>query len=175
MPRIPTVEYENASAEAKKEYENQLRQHGRITNMKKTLLNHVPSFKVLMEWYPLRDMVAEVVGDFGVNVFAHAISSQNNCMICSTFFRRILIDAGYNPDNLVLNERDTLLAEYGVFCVNGGHEPSDRLFARMKMYFTDSEIVLLTTFAGMMIATNLINNALDVEIDEYLVSYAKRK
>lgn len=174
MPRIPTVERGNAQGDALKEYDNQIEKHGRITNMKKTLLNDVPSFKVLMEWYPLRDRVAEIIGDFGVNVFSHAISSQNKCLICSTFFRRILKDGGFDPDNLVLGKREQLLADYGAACVNMPVVVDDALFARMKEEFSDSEIVLLTAFAGMMIATNLINNALQVELDEYLISYAKR-
>lgn len=174
MARIPMVEYEDATPEAKKEYDGQIAQHGRITNMKKTLLHHVPSFKVLMEWYPLRDMVAEIVGDFGVNVYSHAISTANNCLICSTFFRRIIKDAGYDPDNLVLPEREQLLVEYGRACVAQPTVVGDELFARMKEHFDDSQIVLLTTFAGMMIATNLINNALKVDLDGYLDSYAKR-
>lgn len=174
MPRIPTVEYKNASPEAKREYDKQIIKHGRITNMKKTLLNDVKSFQVLMEWYPLRDRVAEIVGDFAVNVFCHAISSYNNCLICSTFFRRLLKDEGFDPDNLVLDQTCQLLADYGQACVSQPTVISDELFNRMKNRFSDSEIVLITSFAGMMIATNLINNALEVELDDYLTSYTKR-
>ncbi len=175
MARIKMVEYEDASGEAKQEYDAQVNAHGRITNMKKTLLNHVPSFRVLMEWYPLRDEVAQVVGDFATDVYCHAISSQNNCLICSTFFRKILKDNGRDPDKLTLNEDEQLLADYGRACVNQPTVIDDALFARMKNRFSDSEIVLLTSFAGMMIATNLINNALEVQLDSYLDSYAKRK
>lgn len=174
MARIPIINYQDLVGEAKSEYDAQIKAHGRITNMKKTLLHHVPTFKVLMEWYPLRDQVAEVVGEFGVNVFSHAISSENDCIICSTFFRRILKDAGFDPDNLVLGKREQLLADYGRACVNKPTVVSKELFSRMKEEFSDSEIVLLTGFAGMMIATNLINNALEVELDEYLTSYARR-
>ena len=110
MPRIPTVEYKNASEEAKREYDNQIAKHGRITNMKKTLLHNVPSFKALMEWYSLRDEAVKVIGDFGVNIFCHSISSYNNCLICSTFFRRLLKDSGYDPDNIEFNEKNQLIA-----------------------------------------------------------------
>ncbi len=47
-----------------------------------------------MEWYPLRDEVAGFLGDRATTLFAHAISTQSDCLICSTFFRRILIDVG---------------------------------------------------------------------------------
>ncbi len=168
------IDYNTASKEAREEYDKQVKQHGRITNMKKTLLNHVPSFRVLMEWYPLRDELVKVVGEYATNIFAHAISSANNCLICSTFFRKILKDFGKDPDNLVFDETEQLLVDYAEACVSQPAAVDNALFARIKARFHDKEIVLLTTFAGMMIATNLINNALEVELDEYLISYTKR-
>jgi hypothetical protein len=33
--------------------------------------------------------------------------------------------------------------------------------------------VALTAFGGLMVATNLFNNAIKVDLDEYLVSYRK--
>ena len=172
--RIHMVERDEANSEQKACYDGQVNEHGRITNMKKTLLNHVPSFKVLMEWYPLKDDVVKVVGEFATYVYAHAISTENDCLICSTFFRRILKDAGRDPDNLVLDETEQLLVEYGRACVNHPVKVSDELFARMQARFSESEIVLLTAFAGMMIATNLINQALEVPLDEYLDIYVKK-
>src|SRR5690554_6649197 len=146
MARIPTVEYENASKEAKKEYDKQIKKHGKITNMKKTLLHNIPSFKALMEWYPLRDEAVKVIGDFGVNVFCHAISSYNNCLICSTFFRKILIDGGYDPDNLKFDEKTQLLVDFGKACVDKPVSVDNEMFEKMKKYFADNEIVLLTAF-----------------------------
>ena len=46
--RIHMIERDEANSEQKACYDGQVNEHGRITNMKKTLLNHVPSFKVLM-------------------------------------------------------------------------------------------------------------------------------
>ena len=44
MSYIPMTEYESAD-EAVKEYDDQIFRHGRITNMKRTLLHSVPAFK----------------------------------------------------------------------------------------------------------------------------------
>src|SRR5262245_13353986 len=85
--------------------------YSRITNMKRTLA-HVPrALEAYMEWYPLRDRAAEFLGERTTNVYVHAISTANDCLICSTFFRRLLIDAGEDPDQLVLDERETVLVE----------------------------------------------------------------
>ena len=47
------------------------------------------------------------------------------------------------------------------------------MFSELKKFFTDEQIVTLTAFAGLMIATNLINNVLKVDLDGYLENYAK--
>jgi len=176
MSRITIPAYESLSAEAKKEYDAQVKSHGRITNMKKTLLHSLPSFKVLMEWYPLRDEVVKIVGEFACNAYAYAISNDNNCLICSTFFRRLLKESGHDPDNLDYepDPDSALLMEYARTCTAKPADVSDPLFERMKARFSEEQIVLLTAFAGMMIATNLINNALHVPLDDYLVPYTKR-
>jgi hypothetical protein len=174
MSRISVPNYENLSPDAKKEYDGQIEKHGRITNMKKTLLHSVPSFRVLMEWYPLRDEVVKIVGEFPLNVFAYSISYGNDCLICSTFFRKILKDNGQDPDNLSLDDDSKLLMEYGEACVKKPVSVSDDLFQRMRNRFSEEQTVLLTAFAGMMIATNLINTALNVELDDYLTTYAKK-
>lgn len=174
MARIKPVEFENASNAVKEQFDDQVQKHGRITNMKKTLLHSLPAFHALMEWYPLRDAVQEFIGEKGVNYFCHAISSQNNCLICSTFFRRILIDAGQDPDNPVFSEKEQVLVEFGRHCVTDATQIDEMLFQKLHKYFNDEQIVLLTAFAGLMIATNLINNALQVDLDEYLESYTRR-
>lgn len=172
--RINMIERDAAKGDAAVCYDDQIKKHGRITNMKKTLLNDVDSFKVLMEWYPLRDKVAAIVGGFATDIFSYAISSANECLICSTFFRRIIKDNGRDPDDLTLDETENLLVEYGRACVSQPVKVNDELFAKLRARFEENEIVILTAFAGMMIATNLINNALDVPLDDYLTPYTKR-
>ncbi|MDR1905817.1 MAG: hypothetical protein LBQ27_02735 [Clostridiales bacterium] len=174
MSRISIPEYERLNAEAKKEYDNQIKKYGRITNMKKTLLHSLPSFRVLMEWYPLRDAVLKFVDELSFNVYAYAISYGNDCLICSTFFRKILRDSGQDPDNIKLDGDSVLLMEYAETCTAKPARVGDELFKKMRARFSEEQIVLLTAFAGMMIATNLINNTLDVELDDYLTSYTKK-
>ena len=176
MTRITIPSYGSLSAEAKKEYDEQVQSHGRITNMKKTLLHSIPSFQVLMEWYPLRDEVVKIAGEFACNAYAYAISDDNDCLICSTFFRKLLQDSGHDPDNLDYqpDHDSALLMEYARACTAKPTEVSDALFERMRTRFSEEQIVLLTAFAGMMIATNLINNALNVPLDDYLMPYTQR-
>ena len=95
--RVPPTSYEHLPANAQAAHDAHAR-IARITNMKRTLLHSVPAFDALMTWYPLRDAVQPFLGERLTTLFAHAISAETDCLICSTFFRRLLIEAGENPD-----------------------------------------------------------------------------
>jgi hypothetical protein len=45
----------------------------------------------------------------------------------------------------------------------------------MEQLFSSEQIVALTAFAGLMAATNMINNALKVDLDEYLYAYRQEQ
>src|SRR3970040_1267146 len=113
MPRIRPVERESANPAQAAAYDDTVRTQGRITNMKRTLLHSMPAFHALMEWYPLRDTVQPFLGERLTNLVAHAISTEHACLICSTFFRRILVESGEDPDRLALDEREELVVEFG--------------------------------------------------------------
>ena len=171
--RIQPIDYESAPPDARAAHDETIRKHGRVTNMKATLLHSPPAFHALMEWYTLRDVVQPFLGERLTYIFSHAISDENDCLICSTFFRRLLIDAGDDPDNFELNERETLVADFGRQLAQPGARVSDEAFDRLSAAFTDEQVVALTAFGAMMVATNIINNALDVPFDDYLDPYKK--
>ena len=147
--------------------------HGRATNMKRTLARSPVALRSLMTWYDLRDEVVTFLGERATVLFAHAISTGTDCLICSTFFRRLLIDAGDDPDDPRLDEREALVVEFGRQLARDPHGVSDELFSRLSGAFLADQIVTLTAFGGLMVATNLFNNALRVDLDEYLWAYRK--
>jgi len=172
MPRVAPAEGRLAPA-AEAELDRQLAAHGRVTNMKRTLAHSPRALLALMEWYPLRDEVAAFLGERATTLFAHAVSSENDCLICSTFFRRILTDAGDDPDRLRLDAREHALVDYGVaLSRDRGRVPAD-VYARVAAFLTPAEVVAVTAFGTMMIATNAFVNALEIELDEYLSPYRK--
>ena len=173
MPRVPQIDYTRAKEEAREAHDTHQRDVGRITNMKRTLLQSVAAFHALMEWYPLRDAVRPFLGDRLTTIFSHAVSSENECLICDTFFRRILVDAGENPDELVLNEMEREVVAYGRALAHSPHRVPDEVWAPLAKRFDHEQLVALTAFGALMIATNVINNALQVPLDGYLEAYRK--
>jgi alkylhydroperoxidase family enzyme len=171
MPRIRPIDHELALPEVREAHEAAVRRFGRVTNMKATLLHSLPAFDALMTWYDLRDTVQPFLGERLTDLFSHAISAGTDCLICSTYFRRALIEAGVNPDDLSLDEREQVVVEFGQLLARPFSRVPDDLYTRLASLFTDEQIVALTAFGAMMVATNVLNNALEVELDDYLMEY----
>jgi alkylhydroperoxidase family enzyme len=171
MARIQPVDDSSASPAVRAEFDAQVAAHGRVTNMKRTLGHSLPAFRALMTWYPLRDEVAAFLGDRATYLFAHAISSENDCLICSTFFRRIFIENGENPDAFQLGAWENDLIAYGRQLARDPHAVSDELYAKLAARLSDEQVVVLTAFGGLMIATNVFNDALHVDLDTVLYEF----
>lgn len=168
MNLIPMTTYEAASPAAQHEYDDQVEKNGRVTNMKRTLLHSVPAFKAYMEWYTLRDLLVPFIGERGVALFSYAISTTNECLVCSMFFRKILIDAGDDPDNPTVNEAEQLLLDFGHAIAREPNAIPPALYDRVKARFNTEQTVLLIAFAGIMAATNLFNEVAKIPLDEVL-------
>lgn len=175
MPRILPIDKEKAGADILAAFEKHVTEHAgsRITNMKATLGHSLLAFEVYMQWYPLYENVIEIVGERMAYLFAYAISEGSNCPLCSTFFRRIIIQNGENPDALNIIEEEQALLDFGAtISQNRGTVPPS-LYNKVAQHYSDQQMVILIAFAGQMVATNLFNNVLEVEVDEYLFPFKK--
>ena len=171
MPWIPPLDEAAAPEASRATADAHAATGGRMTNMKWTLAHSPAALDALLEWYPLHDRVVPILGERRTNLFCHAISVQNDCLICSTFFRRILIDDGEDPDRLALDELDELIVDFGRTLANDPHAVEHELRARLEQHFDAAELVLLTAFGAIMVATNVVNDALGVPLDGYLEPY----
>ena len=173
MARIPPLDEADAPPASRELLEQQRAAHGRVTNMKRTLAHSPVALSALMQWYDLHREVVGFLGPRGAMLFAHAVSAQTDCLICSTFFRRWLTEAGEDPDALVLDEREAAVVEYGRQLARDANAVSDEQYAAVARHLTADQIVALTAFGGLMIATNIFNNALRIDLDPYLEPYRK--
>jgi alkylhydroperoxidase family enzyme len=171
MARVPPVRYEGADRPTQAAFDQIVAAQGRMTNMKATLAHSLPALDALMQWYPLREEVQTFIEARSTMLFVYAISAATDCLICSTFFRRLLIDAGENPDDLKMNDREQVVVDFARQLVRDPNQVSDELYARLGQQFSPPQIVALTAFGAMMIATNVFNNALRIDLDEYLQPY----
>jgi alkylhydroperoxidase family enzyme len=173
MARIPPLAVEAAPPGAREQLDEQIARHGRTTNMKRTLAHSPTALFALMAWYDLHAEVKAFLGDRLTTLFAHAVSTQTGCLVCSTFFRRWLTEAKEDPDDLRLDDRDRGVVEYGRQLARDANRVTDEQYAAVARHLTREQIVALTAFGGLMIATNVFNNALQVDLDEYLYPFRK--
>jgi hypothetical protein len=145
-------------------------EENRVTNMKATLLRSLPAFDAFSHWKDVKAAVRALVGDHGVSVYSHAISTASGCLLCSTYFRRLLKNEGIEPNGWRPTGDDALLVELGA--VVGQAQPiAAALSARLKARFDDAAIVNLVAYGATMLATNAFNTALDIPLDDYLEPY----
>src|SRR4051794_17629476 len=170
--RVPPATYDHLPPSAQAAHDAHSRV-ARITNMKRTLLHSVPAFEALMTWYPLRDTVQAFLGERLTTLFAHAVSAETDCLICSTFFRRLLIQSGEDPDRLALDQWEAAVVAFGRKLAVTPYTVPDEVYAPIAARLSREQIVALTAFGALMVATNVFNNALDVPLDDYLEPFRK--
>ena len=176
MARIPPVNSKEISVETRKAFNKHTTAYNtRITNMKATLGHSLIAFEVYMQWYPLYEELKKITGERLAYLYAYSISYAADCPLCTTYFRKTIIDAGENPENFEVNEQGQQLLSFGSAIVSKNGYVEDALFNALKKQYDDEQLVVLIAFAGQMIATNIFNNVINTEIDNYLSDYLPSK
>ena len=172
MARIEPLTTKEISPSVKLAFEKHVQEYGgRITNMKATLGHSPVAFEAYMQWYPLYTEVEKILGKRMASLYAHSISCAADCPLCSTFFRKIIIDSGETPEKLDLTESQKNILDFGSSIAKNKGNIADHLYNSVASVYNKTEMVILAAFAGIMIATNVFNNVIETEIDEYLSGY----
>jgi hypothetical protein len=172
MARIDPLPLADAPASLQSAYNKHTSTYNaRITNMKATLGHSQVAFEVYMEWYRLYERIRVILGNRAAYLFAYTISVGSNCPLCTTFFRKIIIDNGELPEQIQFSDNEQLLMDFGQAIAQQQGRVDAELFASVSQLYSVSQLVELIAFAGQMIATNIFNNVLETEIDEYLFQY----
>ena len=165
MPRITPIDPASASPEARAAIDRHLNEGYRLTNEKRTLLHNVTAFEALeAQSYAVDRELQRLVGKRAADLFEYAISVQNECVVCTTYFAKLLRSMGITDLNdFDFTPAEELMIEYGRAVARDPKHIPDELFARLKAAFDDETIVVMTTMAVFMIANNTFNDALQVE------------
>jgi len=171
MTRIAPTDPDGAPEASRALADEHVAAGARMTNMKWTAARSPETLAMLLTWYPLFDRIVSFLGERRAQLLAHAISDRNECLVCSTYFRRILIDAGEDPGALQLDAEDELIVELGRILADDPHGVDDDLYGRLAERYGEQQIVELVGFGAIMVATNVFNDALGVPLDDYLQPY----
>ncbi len=175
MSFLPEPDPEHLTPEQQAAWDAFVARHpGRLTNQKAVMLGDLDTFEIYMGWYTLFDSLAAEIGERPVHLFAHAISDENECLICSVFFRRILVEGGEDPDDPRTTPLEDVLLEFGRALARTPAAVPAELYARVEALLPEERTrLLLVAFAGQMVATNVFNSVGRVPLDEVLYGYRK--
>ncbi|HKB43752.1 MAG TPA: hypothetical protein VKC90_05160 [Chitinophagaceae bacterium] len=172
MPRIQPISEKDITPSIGAAFKQHVSDYNtRITNMKATLAHSPLVFEVYMQWYPLYDEVKKILGERLAYLYAYSISYASNCPLCSVYFRKMIIDAGESPEKLELSLQEKKVLDFGSAIAKHQGNIADCVYKDAAEKYSKEEMVLLIAFAGQMIATNIFNNVIETEIDEYLANY----
>ena len=172
MARISPINDSELQPSVQLAFESHIKKYNaRITNMKATLGHSLLAFEVYMQWYPLYEQVEDILGKRLAYLYAYSISKASDCPLCSTFFRKIIIDAGEKPEHLELTPLQKAVTDFGSSVAKYQGNIRDHVYNCIAELYSKTDMVVLIAFAGQMIATNVFNNVIETDIDEYLAEY----
>ncbi len=97
-------------------------------------------------------------------MYSFAISTQNECLLCTTYFRRALRARGEDINGLDLSLAEEELAELGR-SLTRDHRPDPGLVTRLHARYGAEAGVALVGFGILMVGNNIVNSFLQVELD----------
>ena len=164
-PVISLVNPDALPEEARKAAEAHLAKGYRMTNEKRTLLHNAVAFNALEGMsYAVSAEMKKFTGHRTANLFEYAISLENDCLVCSTYYRKTMAALGFEDlDRVKLTEDEQLLVEYARAIVRDRKHIPDELFGRLLARYGEEGVVVITTMAMFMIGNNYFNDILRVQ------------
>ena len=162
---ISLVDPANAPEDVRKTAEAHLAKGYRLTNEKRTLLHNAVAFEALEGMsYAVSAEMKKFTGHRAANLFQYAISLENDCLVCSTYYRKAMADLGLEElDESRFTPDEALLVEYARAIVRNHKMIPDDLLRRLLDRFGEEGVVVITTMAMFMIGNNYFNDILRVQ------------
>ena len=162
---ISLVDPANAPEDVRKAAEAHLAKGYRMTNEKRTLLHNAVAFEALEGMsYAVSAEMKKFTGHRAANLFQYAISLENDCLVCSTYYRRAMADLGLDSlDEGQFTPDEALLVEYARAIVRNHKAVPTELLQRLLNRFGEEGVVVITTMAMFMIGNNYFNDILRVQ------------
>ena len=165
MAVIDLIELESAPPEVRQAAEKHLAKGYSMTNEKRTLLHNVQSFEALEGMsYAVSAELKRFVTPRAAGLFEYAISLENDCLVCSTYYKHAMKRYGIEDLNQVAyTEEERLLIAYARAIVNDRKNIPEELLEELKARLGQEGLVVLTTMAVFMVANNYFNDILKVQ------------
>ncbi len=164
MSRIEPVNYSTAREDIRAAHDEHIAKGGKMNNMKLTLLNNPVAFRALMGFHDVLAQAKTFLGELDANLFCYAISYENDCLVCSQIFKSFLDGQGVEFEGMIFTPVQQALVSFGRNIADNPHEVDEEQFDELREFFSEEQLVVITSLAAMMVASNIINTVLDVEM-----------
>lgn len=164
MPRISKIDPENAPGEVRQVIKEHVDAGYRITNEKLTLLHNVAAFRAIEEGsYAVDRELQRLVGKRAADFYEYAISNENECAVCTIYFKKLLDSQGIDIRTFSFTEDEKLLMEFGKALAKSPKDVPAELLDRLQARYTEEEVVVIVSMGLMMLANNYFNDLMEVE------------
>lgn len=164
MAVVSLIDIDNASSEVKEAIEKHVAEGHTVTNEKRTLLHNVPAFWALEgKSYEMSAELKKFISPRAAALFEYAISVENDCLVCTTYYKKYYESLGIDIDHVEYTPEEELVIEYARAIVNDRKHVPEELFNRLKDAIGEEGLVVLTTMGMFMIANNYFNDILHVQ------------
>ncbi len=163
MQRIEPLSLEQADARQSAVY-GEFAPKTKMNSMKMTLLKSPVAFRAMMGFHAVLDEAKSFLGELDANLFCYAISYENDCLACSKIFKSFLDEQGVEFEGMIFTPAEQALVSFARNVADNPHEVDDEQFDELREFFDEEQLVTLTSLAALMVASNIVNTVLEVEI-----------
>ena len=165
MARVPMIDPEQLTGQEKEVLEAHLAKGYHLTNEKRTLLHSAPAFLAIEEGsYAVDTELAQIVGKRAADMYEYVISEQNDCIVCSTYFRKLFKETGVDLETFVPTDDEALLIEFAKALADDPMHVPAELKDRMQARWDDRAFVTIVAQGIMMLANNYYNEIMEVDV-----------
>ncbi|WFU77819.1 carboxymuconolactone decarboxylase family protein [Bradyrhizobium sp. CIAT3101] len=149
--------------------------YGAFENQAGVMAHRAPIFKHM--WSLLVDLASEgMISKRHLELALVTVSLLNKCDYCVSHHAPKLAVQGVSEegaarlidykDHPELDERDKLVVEYAIAVTNNWNRTRDEIFGRLRMHFSEAQIVELTWRITLCGAFNRFNDILQLEVEQ---------
>jgi len=151
MGFLPYPSDAELSAEAARLAARLLEDEGELSPVDRALLADPAAFAAYEGWRALREELVPFLGERVVTLFCLAVASSAS-PLCAAEFRRAVVDGGDDPDEPQVTEAERLVLDWGRALGRDAGAIPEELSTRLQQTFQPRLRVLLTAFAGLLLA-----------------------
>ncbi len=140
-------------------------------NTKATMGYSLLALNVYTQWYQLFEELAAFLGERKAALLGYAISAANRCEVFTAYFAKRLYVPVEETAPLWIDESEKNIVALGEAIVRHRGIIPDEVYNKVAAVYNSREMVVLVSFAGQMIATNIFNNVIQIDPDQYLEEY----